>query len=91
MKASRLPVALAETLTRMAPILPVRPILPLAPSVPLLSMLTLACSVAVFWRTASRRSGPANAGANRSDSAWMPLRSRASRLTVMLPPGDDCV
>ena len=65
--------------------------MPLAPSAPLLSMLTLACSVAVFWRAASRRSGPASAGANFSVSARMPFRSRASRLTVMLPPGDACV
>ena len=86
-----MPVALAATLTRIAPIFPVRPILPLAPSAPLLSMLTLACSVAVFWRAAIRRSGPASAGANFSVSAAMPLRSRESRLTVMLPPGGDCV
>ena len=73
MKASRLPVAVAATLTRMAPALPVRPILPLAASAPLSSMLMLACKVAVCWRVASQRSDGASAGANRSVNAMTPF------------------
>ena len=89
-KASRLPVALAVAVTRTAPIRPFRSSLPLAASVPTLATLMSARSAAVFCGPASRRSGSASTGANFSASAMTPLRSRASRSTAMLPPGEPC-
>jgi hypothetical protein len=84
-------VALAVTLTRIAPIFPSDRSCRWRRRAPLLSILTLACSVAVFWRAAILRSGTGQRRCKLFRQRRDAVESRESRLTVMLPPGGDCV